>query len=200
MNCIYALIDPRDSQVRYIGKTRQGIDNRLRQHISIRKAVRSSHWVHHLLRAGYMPEAIELESGLSELEWPDSEQFWIAYFKSIGADLTNHTNGGHHFTKKRGLEPHVVFTKGAFMWLAKNRSLHGTEYKILFFILGCIDYDNRAILTQSYIAKHLDMPQPQVSAAIKKLADCGAINKISVGGVNGYEVSQKLVSRGSLTK
>lgn len=102
--------------------------------------------------------------------------------------------------KTKRTEPFFMMNLKNATEIAKVDSLHGTEYKILFFILGCIDYDNRAILTQSYIAKHLDMPQPQVSAAIKKLADCGAINKISVGGVNGYEVSQKLVSRGSLTK
>ena len=82
--------------------------------------------------------------------------------------------------------------------IAKLDNLHGTEYKVLFFLLSRIDYDNRAILTQAFIAKELTMPQPQVSAALKKLVEAGAISKVSVGGANGYMVSDQLVSRGSL--
>jgi predicted transcriptional regulator len=84
--------------------------------------------------------------------------------------------------------------------IAKTDNLHGTEYKVLFFLLSRIDYENRAVLTQSFIAKELGMPQPQVSAAIKKLVEAGVISKISVGGANGYMVSEFVASRGSLTK
>jgi len=82
--------------------------------------------------------------------------------------------------------------------IARDNNLHGTEYKVLFFILGRIDYDNRAIVTQTFIAKELGMPQPQVSAAIKKLVECQVVRKISVSGANGYEVDLKFASRGSL--
>ena len=84
--------------------------------------------------------------------------------------------------------------------VAKEKNLHGTEYKVLLFILSRIDYDNTAIMTQAYMAKQLEMPQPQVSAALKKLVDCGAIFKTNVAGANGYRVSAGIASRGSLKK
>ena len=82
--------------------------------------------------------------------------------------------------------------------IAVDKELHGTEYKVLLFVLSRIDFSNQALMTQSFIARALDMPQSQVSAAIKKLADRDALRKISVNGQNGYEVSPHLVSRTKL--
>ena len=96
MTSIYALIDPLTLQVRYVGKTRMSIQRRLANHIGSKKALHSSHWVHGLKDRGYYPNVIELESNLATDEWPEAEQFWIAYFRMIGADLTNYTKGGHH--------------------------------------------------------------------------------------------------------
>jgi hypothetical protein len=100
MNSIYALIDPLTDECRYIGKTRMGLHARLANHLGCKKALYSSHWIHGLKGQGYAPDVIELESGLSESEWPEAEQFWIAYFKMIGARLTNYTIGGHHIRKE----------------------------------------------------------------------------------------------------
>lgn len=102
--------------------------------------------------------------------------------------------------KIKRTEPFFMMNLKDAAEIAKADTLHGTEYKVLFFLLSRIVYDNRAIVTQSFIAKELDMPQPQVSAALKKLVDSGAIRKVSVGGANGYMISETLVSRGSLTK
>lgn len=102
--------------------------------------------------------------------------------------------------KTKRTEPFLMMNLKDAAEIAKADKLHGTEYKVLFFILSRIDYDNRAVLTQAFIAKELNMPQPQVSAAIKKLVEEGAISKISVGGANGYMVGEHVASRGSLTK
>lgn len=179
MNFIYALLDPQDNEPRYIGKMRKGIDNRLRQHASTRRAVRSSHWIHNVMCAGYMPEAVELEAGLSETEWPEAEQFWIAYFKSLGADLTNHTKGGHDVVKVKGLNPFFNINKVGADRLARHKELHGTEHRVLWFILSRMNFEGKAFPKQAAIAEALGMPKSQVSVAIKRLVECGAISKNS---------------------
>ena len=82
--------------------------------------------------------------------------------------------------------------------IALEKDLHGTEYKVFFFILARINYENEAFVTQSFIANGLGMPQPQVSLAIKKLVASEIIRKTSKSGINGYAVSESFVTRGSL--
>lgn len=81
--------------------------------------------------------------------------------------------------------------------VAKAETLHGTEYKVLWFLLSKLDYNNNAILTQSFVAQSLSMPQPQVSASIKKLCATGVIKKINVNGANGYYVDPRFAVKGT---
>lgn len=90
---IYGLIDPRNQQLRYIGK----VDNpkkRLHCHINGRFKTDSykNHWLKNLCHDS-KPELIILEK-ISILEWEDAEKWWIAYCKFLGVSLTNGTDGG----------------------------------------------------------------------------------------------------------
>jgi len=91
---VYGLIDPRNGALRYVGSSTRGMD-RPRDHWK-RKQDRERHdhchaWVRSLLREGLVPvvEVLETTRHLNE-----AEPFWIAYFRMIGADLTNMTDGG----------------------------------------------------------------------------------------------------------
>ena len=115
--------------------------------------------------------------------------------------LFNDETGTVSELKKKKLkrtEPFFMMNLRDAEKIALEKTLHGTEYKILWFIVSRIDYDNRAFLSQAFIAKTLDMPQSQVSTSIKKLAECKALRKIIVDGRTGYEISIDLVSRGTL--
>ena len=79
--------------------------------------------------------------------------------------------------------------------IAQIKNLHGTEYKVFLFLLSKMDFENRAMLTQSYVSQQLDMPQSQISTAIKTLSDCGVLRKVSIAGQNGYMINDELVSR-----
>lgn len=92
MYTIYGLCDPRDQQLRYIGVTKKGIEQRLKEHIVTNDKTHRSFWVRNLRDAGLTPEPFEIEK--VEKSWQESEKFWIAYFKFIGASLTNGTDGG----------------------------------------------------------------------------------------------------------
>jgi len=100
--------------------------------------------------------------------------------------------------KVKRTEPFFMMNLKDAETIARDKGLHGTEFRILFFLLSRIDYENKAMLSQAFIAKQLEMPQSQVSASIKKLVECEAIRKISIDGQNGYKVSDNLVSRGGL--
>jgi hypothetical protein len=92
---IYILIDPRDNEIRYVGKTIQSLRDRLKGHVDKSK-VRTDHrslWITQLLRLGYRPR-IELIQTVGSHDWRIAEPYWIGYYRSLGCDLTNGTEGG----------------------------------------------------------------------------------------------------------
>lgn len=95
---IYGLIDPRNHQLRYVGKTVLTPARRLVTHRwQARKAKQKRHvlaWLSGLDADGVIPEIVEIERVPPLGDWEDAEQFWIAYFRFIGADLCNLTVGG----------------------------------------------------------------------------------------------------------
>lgn len=51
-------------------------------------------WILSLERAGLAPEVFVIEEVAPGSDWIEAEQFWISYFRMIGANLCNHTAGG----------------------------------------------------------------------------------------------------------
>lgn len=101
---IYGLIDPRDGQLRYVGKTVQPLHNRLLRHVSTTCVTTHVYnWILSLKAEGLRPDIFEIDSVTES--WEEAEQHWIAYFRSIGANLTNLTSGGiglkgHHHNRE----------------------------------------------------------------------------------------------------
>lgn len=92
---IYALIDPRDNQCRYIGISKHPT-KRLYQHISEAKRKKPNHknnWVNLIYKLGLEIEQIIIEESTIHL-YKEAERFWIAYFKTLGANLLNVSLGG----------------------------------------------------------------------------------------------------------
>lgn len=94
---IYAILDPRNNEVRYIGKS-SWYQHRKSNHLrEARKGNNTTHvyrWINSLLEQGISPEFVELEYIPSDEDWVEAEKFWISYFKNLGARLCNHTLGG----------------------------------------------------------------------------------------------------------
>lgn len=90
---IYALSDPRTNKMRYVGWC-LNMKQRLSQHISCEKDhTRKCRWVAALRAVGMKP-TMELLAEVPLEEWAEAERVWIKFFRDIGADLTNGTNGG----------------------------------------------------------------------------------------------------------
>jgi len=127
MDClIYGLVDPRDKQLRYIGKTTKGL-LRPRQHSSGRSLKEKNfkaYWIRQLISQGFKPDIVLIQ----EFEGPEvlnqAEIFWIAYFRSLNCPLTNSSNGGDggatRTGKPKGIEERLKLSRSR---LGKKDSL-----------------------------------------------------------------------------
>ena len=108
---IYALSDPMTGEIRYIGKTKlEDVRHRRNQHVTKSKSKRThrDRWIFSLIEKDERPQIAVIQEVAPEYA-DDAERYWIAYFRSLGAPLTNHTDGGEGGATNRH-------------WLGKRRS------------------------------------------------------------------------------
>lgn len=104
MACIYALIDLRTDEIRYVGKTdraRKTPKRRLYEHIyeaehGAKRYVYN--WVRQLLSLNLLPIIDVLEEAPDD-NWQWYETWWIVYGRVVGWRLTNVTMGGDGLNK-----------------------------------------------------------------------------------------------------
>jgi hypothetical protein len=90
---IYALVDPRNGQVRYIGKANRPT-SRFSSHIkNPNGSYHKVNWIKELAKYNLIPELFILDE-VNFSEWPFWEAHYISLYKSFGFDLTNASNGG----------------------------------------------------------------------------------------------------------
>ncbi len=93
---IYILKDPGEvSQTIYVGFTNNP-EGRLARHLQPNELAKNRYkdcWIKSLLNRDIFPEMIILEE-VQESNWQEAEQFYIAYFQSLGIKLCNSTVGG----------------------------------------------------------------------------------------------------------
>jgi hypothetical protein len=93
---IYALIDPRNDKVKYIGKSNTPRQRTI-DHISEARVSKDKYkklqWIRSLLKEGLKP-TLEILDEVCENQWKFWEQHYISLYKSWGFNLCNHDNGG----------------------------------------------------------------------------------------------------------
>lgn len=90
---IYRLIDPRDQEVRYVGRC-VNPKARLAKHCrGDRGTCHRVRWINHLLEQGLKP-VMEIVEECADDIWQERERHWIAYHLEQGDRLTNGTVGG----------------------------------------------------------------------------------------------------------
>lgn len=94
MSYIYGLLDPITQELRYVGKSVSPF-SRFRKHMAERNKYDfyKDRWIRKLYGLNLKPELLII-SIVPKNEWVFWEQFYISYFKAIGAKLTNCTLGG----------------------------------------------------------------------------------------------------------
>jgi hypothetical protein len=91
--CIYGLVDPRDNQLKYIGLSKSVMSRYYKHCNSLTENNKKSNWVKSLKNKSLKPELLIIdECSGDEVEY--LEQFYIAYYKSLGCLLTNGNSGG----------------------------------------------------------------------------------------------------------
>ena len=90
---IYILQDPRNSLVKYVGKSNNP-SRRYRAHLVYTPKNKSycHNWIQSLKKKGLKPIMTVIDEVTGDWEW--LEQYWIEQFKHWGFVLTNHTKGG----------------------------------------------------------------------------------------------------------
>jgi len=149
-NIIYGLFDPRNGELRYVGKSTTGMR---RPNAHCMPSGRKGHtwnarWLAELWTHGLKPEISVLEEHTCSENLPDAEQFFIAYFRSLGCRLTNLTKGG---------EGALGAVRSRENRIAQSRRLGGRP------VFGS---DGRRWDTMADCAKELGVTYMSVSAAI----------------------------------
>jgi hypothetical protein len=93
---IYGIYDPNNPElIRYIGKTKKSIKERLSKHIYLsKKGVNRplNLWIKKLLENNIIPEIVEIERTDVE-NWCDREIYWISHYRNKNK-LLNLSDGG----------------------------------------------------------------------------------------------------------
>ncbi len=94
---IYCLIDPRNNQIRYVGKSKSP-EKRYKSHLN--EAISNlginpykNRWIRKLLSNNLKP-ILKIIEVIDDDKWEDREIYWIELFRSKGFRLTNITSGG----------------------------------------------------------------------------------------------------------
>lgn len=93
---IYGLVDPETDQIRYIGKSSNGLE-RPKSHFepaNTRKKRHIYNWIRGLAQRGLKPEILVLEEFEDASMLYEVEHWFISYFRFIGCNLTNLSDGG----------------------------------------------------------------------------------------------------------
>jgi group I intron endonuclease len=90
---IYTLSHPLTKEIRYVGKTVESLEERLRKHILRKDNTYKSKWIASLKKENLVPK-IELLDLCSLNDWHWIEKYWISQFKCWNFKLTNICEGG----------------------------------------------------------------------------------------------------------
>lgn len=91
---IYALSDPLDDCVRYVGMTRTNLGTRIHRHLKEPTNAAMRRWFAYVRKIGLSPRITALEY-VNETEWEDAERGWVYWFKQRG-QLLNVDPGGKY--------------------------------------------------------------------------------------------------------
>lgn len=111
---IYALVDPINKEIRYVGKTFD-LQKRFSNHLRDPERTHKTNWIKSLVKKEFVPiiQILEMFDDSQQLEWEFSERFWILILRGIGCNLTNLESGGRS-GKRVSEETKIKMRKSAF--------------------------------------------------------------------------------------
>jgi hypothetical protein len=114
---IYILVDPRDTQIRYVGSTVCSVASKLATHLhdSKRQNHAVSGWIRELISIGLRPGIEIIETYIDEAEMRKDEEFYIRYLSFIGVPLLNTT-----YLRKAQYKDHLTMEHRKKLSIAKQ--------------------------------------------------------------------------------
>lgn len=123
---------------------------------------------------------------------------WNTYFTLVEPETGEVKAYLPVMNKKKGIEggSWVAVFQDVLSWLAQL-SLPQEQYRVLMYLLGKLDFSNYLRITQTDIAKDLDMRQPHVSRAIKALKSLDILAEgPHVGNAKTYRLNPHMAHKG----
>jgi len=80
--------------------------------------------------------------------------------------------------------------------IAADKSLRGTELRVMLTMWTEMDYGGVVTASQSYLASRLDIPRASATTAIRRLVQANIVSKISVKGVTAYQFNPEIITMG----
>jgi len=171
---IYGLFDPRNGELRYVGRSTMGLSRRVSCHLtpaSLRQREHRAHWLRSLVEKGLRPEAIVLEEVDSTEALSEAEVHWIASMRAIGCRLTNVKPGGSaegHPSRHKG-EPRPLSVRQA-QSAAQRRNWADPAFAAKMSRLKggrpFVDQHGNRFDTIQGAARHLGLSAPHIHAVL----------------------------------
>jgi group I intron endonuclease len=123
---IYKLIDPITNEIRYVGRTIQTLENRLKKHLKAEDKSHRVNWIKSLSAKDLQPK-IELICETTTFEdCCELESFYINKYKNEGMRLVNMTDGGDGSIGFKHTEETILKLKEIAKQRAKNNQYINT--------------------------------------------------------------------------
>lgn len=123
---------------------------------------------------------------------------WNTYFTLVEPETGEIKAYLPVMNKKKGIEggSWVAIFQDVLTWLARQ-SLPLEQYRVLMYLMGKLDFSNYLRITQTEIAKDLNMRQPHVSRAIKALIGLDILAEgPHVGNAKTYRLNPYMAHKG----
>ena len=122
MYTVYALVDPRDNLVRYVGMTND-IYRRFRQHISCQTDnPEKNAWIAELKKSHVMLVMKTLETVEDLALVQEREIYWIAHYQAASMPLLNHVSQPEGTKTKVGRRLPIGEVKNMILFRLQNKS------------------------------------------------------------------------------
>jgi hypothetical protein len=171
MTKIYTLSDPFTNEIRYVGKTKYSLNDRLCKHMITYEKNHRANWIRKLAKLNAKP-IIKLLEEVSDDEWVFTEIYWIEQFRQWGFKLLNATKGGESgIISPQCREACIKANKG------KSPSIKNIEVRIKNTSKPVIQYDVNMIKINEYPSA--SEAARQVGGNLSHITECcnGKLNR-----------------------
>jgi DNA-binding NarL/FixJ family response regulator len=195
---IYGLHDPRNDELRYIGKSDRPRE-RLSNHLQDKSNNHRCHWLQELKQLGLRPVLVIIDAVPAGHGWQHIEQVYIAAAREAGHRLTNATDGGDGVVN---LTPEAR-AKMRATWLGRKHRPESLE-RISAASRGCRHTDDwRAYMRERMRSRTFsDDHRQKISRALQKLTDeqVREIRRLLADGVSQYVIADRFgIHQGSVS-